>query len=377
MYLSKTTKRNIILMIVFFLVAGGIAAFLILQKPKIQSVSITGTGYAGSSLNTSILPMDATVSYQWKVSDSANGTFTDVPGATNSTLSLTLNDEGKYFMVTVKGTDKYAGKVNSIVFGPIRGIAVTWPVTTPIIYGQSIAESSLGEGSAILNGVQVPGTFSFDDTTVIPDKAGIYKANVTFTPSDLTHYKVVKAQADVLVQKAVLTVTVADKAVVYGDSIPTYAYTITGFVMGDDLTSVSGTPAITSLYTADLAVSYSPIQIIAEIGTLTSSNYDFGYVFGKLTISKRVLTISGISGNNKYYDGTTYATASGKAVLNNVVNGDNVYVTGTPNFTFAQKLAGDNIRITVKGYRLSGTKAANYILVLPTLYADILPFVAP
>ena len=163
----------------------------------------------------------------------------------------------------------------------------------------------------------------------------------------------------------------------YGDLVPTYQYSISGYVLGDDITDISGVPAISSLYTPGLAVSYSPIQIIGEVGTLSSNNYDFSFVFGKLLINKKVLTLSGLVGNNKVYDGTTTATVSGKAVLNGIFPGDNVYLGGYPYFTFTSRLAGDNIKITIHGYTLKGLKAANYTLVLPTLYADILPLVNP
>jgi len=288
-----------------------------------------------------------------------------------------MADEGKYYMVTVKGTDQYAGKQDSPVFGPIKGVTVTWPQTTPITYGQSIAASSLGDGLALINGVQVSGTFTFADTAIIPDKAGTYKADVIFTPDDLVNYKTITAKVDVTVNKALLTVTVNNVSLTYGDFISTYEYSISGYVMGDDVTKINGVPAISSLYTPGLSVSYSPIQIIGEIGTLSSDNYDFSFVFGELIINKKVLTIGGLSGRNKIYDGTTTASASGKAVLIGVFPGDNVYLGGYPYFNFTQKLAGDNIRIIVKGYTLKGTKASNYTVVMPTLYADILPLVIP
>jgi len=377
MYLSKSRKRTIILVFVFMLIAAGVAAFLVLQKPKLESASISGSGYTGSDLVAGVLPISATASYQWKVSDSPAGTFVEVPGATAATLKLSIADEGKYFMVTVKGTDKYTGKQDSPVFGPVKGVTVTWPQTTPITYGQSIADSGLGDGVALINGIQVSGTFSFTDTSIVPDKAGIYKADVIFTPNDLTKYKTITAKVNVTVNKALLTVTVKNVNVTYGDFAPTYEYTITGYVLGDDITKISGVPAINSLYTPGLSVSYSPIQIIGEIGTLNSNNYDFSFVFGELIINKKVLTIGGITGRNKVYDGTTAASASGKAVLIGVFPGDNVYLGGYPSFTFVQKLAGDNIKIIVRGYTIKGTKASNYTVVMPTLYADILPLVIP
>lgn len=377
MYLSKTKKRNIIIVGVLVLVGIIAASVILTQKPKIESASISGNGYIGTELSASVTPLSATVSYQWKSSDSPSGPFTDIPQATASKLLLGMNDEDRYFMVTLKGKQDFAGKQDSAVFGPVKGISVTWPSATPIIYGQSIASSNLGEGSATINGVVVPGSFSFKDTSAVPQQAGTYKATVLFTPQASTQYKAVENQVDVTVTKAKLTLSVSSVAVAYGDPIPTFNYQITGFVLGDDLTDISGIPSITSLYTPGLVISYSPLQIIAEVGSLTSNNYEFAFVFGQLSITKRVLTITGIYGRDKIYDGGTYASAGGKAALVNVFGSDAVYLSGSPRFSFAQAAVGNNIKITGRGYTLTGAKAANYTLVQPVLYADILPVPLP
>jgi len=377
MYLSKTKKRNIIIFIAILLISAAVVAFILLQKPKVDLAQIAGSGYSGSDLTVSVLPLDATVSYQWKVSDSAEGPFVEMSGATSSKLTLGYQDVGKFYKVSVTGVDKYAGSLESTVFGPIKGVVITWPTTTAITYGQTLASSSLGNGTALINGSFVPGSFGFETPDALPTKAGIYKAVVIFTPTDLTKYKTISSSVDVVVNKAELTVTIDNQNIVYGDFQKDYTYSITGFLLNDDLSTIVGTPSITSVYSPGLDVSFSPIQIIGEIGSLVSDNYSFKFVYGNINITKRTLTIGGLGGNDKTYDGTTDASASGTARLNNVFLGDNVTISGYPKFTFAQVTAGDNIRISVKGYTLRGTKAANYILVQPILYADIIPFVAP
>ncbi|NTW95180.1 MAG: hypothetical protein HGB31_00970 [Erysipelotrichaceae bacterium] len=377
MYLSKSKKRNIIIFIAILLISLGVVAFLLLQKPKIDLAQIAGSGYSGSDLTVSVLPLDATVSYQWRISDSAEGPFVDVSGATLAKLSLGYQDVGKFYKVFVKGLDKYAGSIESTVFGPIKGVVITWPTTTALNYGQALSASTLGNGIALINGIHVPGIFSFETPDVVPSSAGIYKAVVVFTPTDLNKYKTISSSVDVVVNKAELTITIDNQNVIYGDFLKDFTYSITGFIMNDDITSITGTPTITSVYSPGLDISFSPIQIIGEIGTLVSDNYSFKFVYGNINITKRTLTIGGLSGNDKTYDGTTAATASGTARLVNLFLGDNVTIGGYPNFTFVQFTAGDNVRINVKGYTLRGTKAANYILVQPVLYADINPIVTP
>jgi hypothetical protein len=91
------------------------------------------------------------------------------------------------------------------------------------------------------------------------------------------------------------------------------------------------------------------------------------------TVSAKTLTITGLLGNNKPYDGTTVATATGTALLDGVVSGDeaNLTLNGIPTYTFFSANAGLNISIITTGYLLGGSAAGNYSLVQPTLSADI------
>jgi len=84
------------------------------------------------------------------------------------------------------------------------------------------------------------------------------------------------------------------------------------------------------------------------------------------TVSKAVLTISGLSGVNKVYDRTTTATLSGSGSLVGIIGADVVTLTGTPSPTFASANVGIGIAITVTGYTLGGANAGNYTLTQPT-----------
>ena len=83
-------------------------------------------------------------------------------------------------------------------------------------------------------------------------------------------------------------------------------------------------------------------------------------------ITKAPLTISGITADNKIYDGNTTASLSGTPVLNGIVNSDDVSVSGTVVATFNNKNVGIAKPVSVNGYTLSGTKADNYFVSQPT-----------
>jgi hypothetical protein len=94
-----------------------------------------------------------------------------------------------------------------------------------------------------------------------------------------------------------------------------------------------------------------------------------------LIVSQASLGIgSGITANNKVYDGTTTATLNfNDVVLAGVVNGDTVSLdTNGCLANFASPTIGHDIAVTVTGLTLTGAAAGNYTLVQPgNLVADI------
>jgi uncharacterized repeat protein (TIGR02543 family) len=86
------------------------------------------------------------------------------------------------------------------------------------------------------------------------------------------------------------------------------------------------------------------------------------------TVSPKALTISGLTGTNKEYDGATAATFSGTASYDGLENGESFSVSGTPSATFTTASVGTNKPITLVGYT---EPSANYSLTQPSLSADI------
>ncbi|MCB6661608.1 hypothetical protein [Eubacterium callanderi] len=63
----------------------------------------------GQTLTANIDPADATATYQWKVADSAGGSYSNIPEATNKTLILSAEQQGKFIKVEATGTGKFEG----------------------------------------------------------------------------------------------------------------------------------------------------------------------------------------------------------------------------------------------------------------------------
>ena len=93
----------------------------------------------------------------------------------------------------------------------------------------------------------------------------------------------------------------------------------------------------------------------------------------KASITPAPLTVTGITANNKLYDGTTAATLNtGSAALVGVFSGDTVSLVKTAaTGTFVNKNAGNNVTVNVSGLTLSGGQASDYVLTQPTTSANI------
>jgi hypothetical protein len=141
-------------------------------------------------------------------------------------------------------------------------------------------------------------------------------------------------------------------------------------VVGADDVSLAGTP----VFTFASANAGTGIVITTTGYTLTGANagnYTLAQPSLSANITAQELTIIGLTGDNKAFDGNTNATATGTAALSGVVGADDVTLSGTPVFTFASANVGTGIAITTTGYTLTGANAGNYTLTQPSLSASI------
>ena len=148
---------------------------------------------------------------------------------------------------------------------------------------------------------------------------------------------------------------------VYGDGI----FTITAsHTKGDGRVSYESSDPSVATVAADGKVT------IVGAGTTTitakaagTTNYQEATASYTLNVAQKDVTITGLSAQSRAYDGTDTATVTGTAVINGLVNNDDVTVN-TTNATakFADANVGVSKAVTFDGYALSGTKAANYKL---------------
>ncbi|HEY1939352.1 MAG TPA: MBG domain-containing protein [Candidatus Angelobacter sp.] len=119
------------------------------------------------------------------------------------------------------------------------------------------------------------------------------------------------------VNPAVLTVTAADATRIYGDPNPAFSFAITGFVNGDTVAVVSGSPACTS---ADPTSAVGTYPITCSTGNLAAANYSFTFVNGTLTVTPAALSVTANNATRLYGD----PNPAFSGTITGIKNGDNI-----------------------------------------------------
>jgi uncharacterized repeat protein (TIGR02543 family) len=245
-----------------------------------------------------------------------------------------------------------------------------WISGTSRIYGASSFDLATPESSTPGTWIYSsgsPSVASISGSTVTIVGYGSSIITATFTPTDATNYvSGGTVTMNFLVAKAALAVTASSHTVAYGDAIPSITPVYSGFVNGDSSTVVSGISCSTS-YTTTTAVGSTGSNCTG----VSASNYSVTYSSGVITVNPKGLTISGLTGISKEFDGGLSGSVTGTPSLVGVVNSDNVLLSGTPTFTFASANVANGITVTASGYTLTGTTAGNYTLTQPTVTANI------
>ena len=219
-----------------------------------------------------------------------------------------------------------------------------------------------------ITGFQGTDTEADLDTGVsISRAAGEDVDTYTITPSGAadSNYTVSFVTADLSITAAPLTITADADTKVYGATDPALTYSITGF-QGTDTEADLDTAVSISRAAGEDVDTYTITPSAAA-----DSNYSVSFVTADLSITQATLSITGLIGKNKVYDETTTASKTGDPILEGVLLNDDVSLGGSPIFTFESPNPGILIMITTTGYTITGSDSGNYILIQPTLYADI------
>ena len=167
-----------------------------------------------------------------------------------------------------------------------------------------------------------------------------------------TNYSFTFVNGTLTVGKATSTVSANNTNRIYGAVNPVFTASYGGFVNGDTVAVLSGSPSLTTAATAASPV--NSYTITAAGGTLIAANYSFTFVNGTLTVGQATLTVSANNTNRIYGAANPVFTAS----YGGFVNGDTVAVlSGSPSLTTAATAASpvNGYTITAAGGTLIAT----------------------
>lgn len=235
-------------------------------------------------------------------------------------------------------------------------------------------------GSPVLNGAVSGDVVSLTGTPVanfVQADAGTgLKINVTglsLTGADAGKYTLTVLQLTADITQKTLTITglTGDNKVYDGGTVATFTGTpsLVGVISPDEVT-VGGTTSA-AFRTAGVGTGIMIDVTGYSLGGADMNNYSLTAPVLNANITAKELTVTGMTGNNKVYDGTTAATYTGTPALSGIVGSDDVSLTGTAVATFVSSSVGIGIKINVTGLSLTGTAAGNYTLTVPQLSGDI------
>ncbi len=262
-------------------------------------------------------------------------------------------------------------------FGPVaKSPLVFSPTTIPDgLYGSAYANQTLTvtggmapytfsvSGGALPRGISLSAHGVLSGTPIV---AGTYSFTVTAQDNAGGPRKSSGSQQYTLViDPAVLTITPDNANMLYGGTLPALKASYLGFVNGDNASSLSSPPALTTTATSSSAAGVYPIVASGAI----DPNYAFTYNPGTLTINPASLLVTAIAQKKEYGmpdPNFTYA-ASG------FLNGDNSDIftgslsrapgenVGTYPVTEGSLNAGSNYTISYTGNYLTITIASQQI----------------
>ncbi len=161
--------------------------------------------------------------------------------------------------------------------------AITWPAPANIVYGTPLGAGQLNATST------VPGVFTYTPSSGTVLNAGSNQTlSVAFVPTDTNNYVSATSRVSMTVLKKALTITADSKSKLYGEALPAFTASYSGFVNGDTTNKLDAQVVLSTTATAASPAGTYPITA----GGASSTNYAIGFVAGQLVINK-----AGTAGN--------------------------------------------------------------------------------
>lgn len=306
---------------------------------------------------------DKTVTY----GDSATYTATyeglldcdkDKLGAPNFTCNY--NEVGHY-SITVDGLENsnYAiTYVNGKLTVNERTVTLDWGTDNSFIY-DGTAQTLNPDAKNVVNNDNLGLTVTITGENIsgfLAINVGTYTATANITNKNYVIDESSKTATFTITARA-LTITANNHEIIYGSAPATNGYTISG-IEGEtpETANIGGTVKLTTTYTQYGNV--GEYDIIVDISGLSSSNYSFTAVNGKLTVNKKELTVTAKNHEITYGE---KPSANGYTINGFVNNENESVIKGLENITYIiEYTQWEDIGLFSITPKVDGLSAVNY-----------------
>ena len=230
-------------------------------------------------------------------------------------------------------------------------------------YTYTISAGSLPPGMSLSAAGVLSGT---------PGAAGIYSFTVTATDAAKAPKTLTGSQKySLLIDQADLKITADNASMSAGSALPVFTATYSGFVNGDDASSLTTAPKITTTATSASPTGVYPITVSGAV----DANYIISYVSGKLTVNAVNIVVTAQAATKEYgaTDPALTYTVSGlpNGVTTSIFTGSLARAAGENVGSYAISKgtlsAGAGYSFTFNGSVLTVTKASQQISWMQSL----------
>ncbi len=267
------------------------------------------------------------------------------------TYSITVDglENSNYAITYVNGTLKVNARTVTLDWGTANSFVYDGKAHTLNPAAKNVVNNDNLGLAVTITGENISGSSAIN--------VGTYTATASITNKNYVIDENNKSATFTITARA-LTITANNHEIIYGSAPATNGYTISGIIEGETpaTANIGGTVKLTTNYTQYGNV--GEYDIIVDISGLSSPNYSFTAVNGKLTVNKKELTV--IAKNHEITYGEE-PSANGYTINGFVNNENESVINGLENITYiidyAQWQDIGQFSITPK---VDGLSAVNY-----------------
>ena len=350
----------------------------------IGSASADNKIYDGTDTATinSIGSLSGFIGSETVTASATSGTFSDKNVANGKTVSVAYSlsngsNNGKasnYSLANSTTTANITAK--ALTASGLSGVNKTYDgTTTASLTGSAAlqATESAGAGTTSdgkpysVDSVSISGTATgtFTDRNVA-DARTINISGLSLTGTGYGNYTLTAPTTSANITAKALTASISSASSTYGSTTTPGTLTLTGIVESDSV-SGSAVSIVSPSYSTsnNLKAGTYKQSVTSTLSGTDAGNYTLtgGYTTtsNNYTVNAKPLSVSGLTADNKVYDGTTDATITGTASFSGTVGTDVLSVNSSSvTGTFADKNVGNSKAINLSGVTLTGTDSNNY-----------------